>query len=81
SESVTWSSALHNLVGLRLSDLRRLARPRLAQNKRKSSSDGQRDISLSSASGQRSPCSLISGTQLSVKTVFGSSSVSSLLFR
>lgn len=27
SESVTWSSALHNLVGLRLSDLRRLARP------------------------------------------------------
>ncbi len=25
--SITWSSALHNLVGLRLSDLRRLARP------------------------------------------------------
>ncbi len=46
-----------------------------------------REISLSSASGQQSPCSLISGIQLSSaqqrtsKTVFGSSRVSSLLFR
>lgn len=62
---------------------------RLAPNKRKrlSQSDGQREISPSSASGQQSPCSLISGKQLSSaqqrtsKTVFGSSRVSSLLFR
>lgn len=62
---------------------------RLAQNKRErlSQSDGQREISLSSASGQQSSCSLISGIQLSSaqqrtsKTEFGSSRVSSLLFR